>query len=284
MGYVDDAFEKMRQKGEIGKTEKDQAISRHHRIRDVLEAEWDVRTFLTGSYDRHTKIRRLHDVDIFAVVQSGDSYRQQPPGVVLQAMCDTLEPHFLSAEVDRMAVRVVCSSDEEVASFEVVPAFEHADGGYEIPDRGEDRWIRTDPEEHARLTSSKNAECDDKWVPFIKMMKGWNREAGSPITPSFLVEVMGLRLTRPPFGRYQDEVVSFLNNALDRIDGPWPDPAGLGPDVDAEMTPAERETARKAIREAIDIAETAVELEDERDEYAAVEKWRELFGDRMPRP
>ena len=32
------------------------------------------------------------------------------------------------------------------------------------------------------------------------------------------------------------------------------------------------------------IAEAAIDLEDNARDRAAVDKWRELFGDRMPRP
>lgn len=119
-----------------------------------------------------------------------------------------------------MAVRISKSDDDGEATFELVPAFEHTDDGYEAPDPDRGRWIRTDPETHARLTAERNAACSEMWVPFVKMVKGWNREAGEPFRKSFLIEVMALELVRPPFGRYQDEVTAFLGNVIDRADGP----------------------------------------------------------------
>ena len=288
MGYVDDAFEKMRRAGEITATEQTLAQNRHRRIREVLASEWDIeRSFLTGSYDRHTKIKPLQDVDIFVVIDPDGSqayYRQEPPIQIISGLVDCLHGKFSNVEADGMAVRVSMSDDAGAASFEVVPAFEHADSGYEAPDPDRGRWIRTDPEAHARLTSEKNAVCGQMWVPFVKMAKGWNRQAGRPVPQSFLIEVMALELVHPPFGRYQDEMATFLGNVIDRADGPWPDPAGAGPVVDELLVVSEREAIRSAAANAHSTAEEAVYLEDEGEERKAVERWRELFGTRMPRP
>ena len=288
MGYVDDAFEKMRKAAEITDGEQQLASRRHQRIRAVVEDLWDIdTTFLTGSYKRHTKTKPLADVDIFVVVKSDGAqghYRNGPPGVILDDLCGDLDGKFLHVYVDGMAVVIEMSDDDGQASFELVPAYEHSRSGYEIPDPGRGRWIRTDPSVHADLTSKKNSECDEKWVPFVKMLKSWNRVAGDPISPSFLVEVMALGLVKTPFGRYQDEMATVLGNIIDGADGPWRDPAGLGPDVDDQMSAHDRATVRTAATEALAIAEEAIYLEDEGRERAAVEKWRELFGERMPRP
>lgn len=288
MGYVDDAFEKMRKAGEITKGEQTLAQKRHHRIRDTLAAEWDIdRSFLTGSYDRHTKIKPLEDVDIFAVIDPNGAQghlRQQPPSRIIWDLADCLDKKFSSVQVDGMAVRISMSDDDGDATFELVPAFEHSDSGYEAPDPDRGRWIRTDPEAHARLSSEKNAECDQMWVPFVKMLKGWNRQANRPIPQSFLIEVMALRLVRLPFGRYQDEFTAFLGNVIDCVSGPWPDPAAIGPDVDELLTASNRSVILDAAADAHTIAEEAIYLEDEGEERKAVEKWRAIFGSRMPRP
>lgn len=211
-------------------------------------------------------------------------YRQEVPARIVWALTETLNGKFASVEPSGMAVRISMSDDDGQATFELVPAFEHATAGYEAPDPDRGRWIRTDPAVHARLTSDKNAACALMWVPFVKMMKGWNREAGRPVPHSFLIEVMALDMVRPPFGRYQDEIATFLGNVIDRATGPWPDPAGLGPDVDELLTTTDRDAMRHAAATAHAVAEEAVYLEDEGQERKAVERWREIFGNRMPRP
>jgi hypothetical protein len=142
----------------------------------------------------------------------------------------------------------------------------------------------TNPDEHANLVTAKNKACDGKFVPFVKMVKGINREANEPIKPSFLLEVMGLELVLEPFGRYQDEIRFFLASAADHIVDNWPDPAGLGPDVNAEISSARRAELVGILRRWLAVAEEALLLESDGKFRAAVEKWRELFGWRMPRP
>lgn len=69
MGYIDDAFDGLKRQLEITDTELGLASSRHTLIREHIEKTWDLEDhFLTGSYDRHTKTKRLKDVDIFVVI------------------------------------------------------------------------------------------------------------------------------------------------------------------------------------------------------------------------
>lgn len=288
MSYVDEAFEKMRRAAEITTTEQTLAQNRHRRIRARLEAAWDVdHTFLTGSYDRHTKIKPLEDVDIFAVIKPDGAqghFRNEPPDRIVTALVTELDGKFKHVEPSGMAVCISMSDDDGQASFELVPAYAHGTSGFEAPDPDRGRWIRTNPNVHADLTSAKNAACAGRWVPFVKMVKGWNRQAGKPVPQSFLIEVMALHLVTPPFGRFQDEIAAFLGNVIDGADGPWPDPAGLGPEVDELLTGSQRQEIRDAASAALTRAEEAIYLEDNGKERKAVDTWREIFGERMPLP
>lgn len=145
-------------------------------------------------------------------------------------------------------------------------------------------WMDTDPQAQARLVTAKNKACNAKFVPFVKMIKGMNREAGDPIEPAFLLEVMGLKLVVEPFDRYPDEIRFFLASVSDQIVDDWPDPVRLGPDVNAGIELERRRQLSEMVRGWLGVAEEALQLEYEGKERAAVETWRELFGWRMPRP
>lgn len=288
MGYVDDAFVNLKHTLEITQTEREKAASRHEKIRGAVASAWQLEDhFLTGSYRRDTKTKRLKDVDIFVVIDRAGpqaALRQSGPAAVLEALAEVLRATYSDVSVDQLAVTVNFGQDEDIMSFDVVPAFKRtAKGkGYEIPDTVTSAWVATNPKTHHEQLTAKNMECDYRFVPFVKMIKGLNRELGEPVR-SFLLEVMAQRLVMAPFGRYQDEVRWFLANAIDAIQQSWPDPAGLGPDVNTMSAP-ERTAAAAVLTDALKIAEHAILLEDDKQDRAAVEQWRRLFGWRMPRP
>jgi hypothetical protein len=288
MGYIDDAFASLKHNLEITQTEQDTAVRRHTIIRDYLNARWDLEDdFLTGSYRRDTKTKRLKDIDIFIVIDKAGSqggYRSRPPADVLQALEDLLRDRWPDARRDGMAIVVHYGKDDDVMSIDVVPAFDRKGGGYFIPAPRAGEWIATNPKRHHELSIDKNAECDGKFVPFVKMIKGINRELGEPVSPSFLLEVIAHSLVKAPFGRYQDEIALFLATAAEQIDQEWPDPAGLGGNVNTVMTHGQKLAAAVALHCAQEIAEQAIDLEDAGQERAAYDEWKKLFGDRMTRP
>ena len=122
------------------------------------------------------------------------------------------------------------TKDEEgkVLSIDAVPAFE-LDDCDEIPDRDLGKWIKTDPRCTPRKSTAKNKALGGKWVPLVKMLKRWNRSAGRPIKPSFLIEVMAHDLVDPPFTTYAREVQRFFAAVPAVLSGRGLDPAGLGP-------------------------------------------------------
>lgn len=293
MSYVDDAFTLLKSNLEITPTESGLSSTRQQLIRAHLDRHWDIaEDFLTGSYKRDTKTKPLKDVDIFVVLDPKGRqarYGDKRPDEILNELKQILEKNDTwkgKVTIDRMAA--VISYGGDVASFDVVPAFKGSRAnqkarGYHIPDTLTGDWINTDPSEHEAQATAKNKECADKWVPLVKMIKGANRELDEPVQPSFLLEVMALDIVERP-GTYQDELRVFFATAAERLDETWPDPAGLGPDVNAEMTPAQRTEAEKALRGAAETARRAIWMEDNGQERTAVEEWRKLFGNRMPRP
>ncbi|MCW2982978.1 MAG: hypothetical protein JWR63_548 [Conexibacter sp.] len=289
MGKTDTAFTKLKSNLEITPSEQALASRRQNEIRTHLETQFSLdRSFLTGSYARHTKTKKLKDVDIFCVLRSDGAdagVREQDPITILTKLQSALGAKYTAPTptIGRRSCTIQFSTTDEVPSFDVVLAFDRDGGGFDIPDRVAGEWIASDPSVHKAKATDKNAACDGKWIPLVKMIKGFNREWEKPVRPSFLLEVMALDLVKPPFGRYQDEMVLFLANAARKIEDVWPDPAGLGPDVNTSMSTTEKSVAADRLAEALEVAERAVRLEDEGREVAAIDAWRELFGNRMPK-
>ena len=63
---VNEAFRKFKSRLELNDREQKNASARHTEVRDYLNTKFEIaRSFLTGSYARHTKTKPLKDIDIF---------------------------------------------------------------------------------------------------------------------------------------------------------------------------------------------------------------------------
>ncbi len=280
---VPDAFENFRSRLEISTSEQEDASSRQQKIREQVREGLDVeRDFLTGSYARHTKTKPLKDVDIFVVLkESESSYLDLAPDVILS-------PHYpgktskgnRSVKIDR---RAFATPDEQVLSFDIVPAFA-VDAAYSISDRRQGVWIKTNPDIHREKATAANQAFEKRWKPVVKMVKKWNDHNDKPVKPSFLLEVMALELLDPPWARsYPRELRQFFASAAQALDQEWADPAGLGPPVTARLAENswELQTAKQALRHAEAAATEALRLDQSGRPGAALDSWQEFFGARF---
>lgn len=286
---IPEAFEKFRGRLKLTTSEQQDASRRQQKIREQVRGDLSVETdFLTGSYGRNTKAKPLKDVDIFVVLKDSEaSYLDEPADVILDRLVEILSPYYPSrTSKGNRAVKVDFGdavADKQVMSIDVVPAFS-ANGGYEIPDRREGGWIKTNPRIHADKADEAQQAFDKKWKPLVKMIKKWNDHNDKPVKPSFLLEVMALELLSPPYGdSYPRELRQFFASAAASINEEWPEPAGLGPPVSArlEQSPWERDQARQALRDAEAACTEALRLEQSGRTGAALDVWQELFGPRF---
>jgi hypothetical protein len=175
------------------------------------------------------------------------------------------------------------NDQERVMSFDVVPAFTKS-SHYEIPDAYTAKgWIETNPKVHAAEATAANDAFGGEWKGMVRMAKTWNDDKNKPIKSGFLIEVIALDVLRPPFGGdFPYEFMSFFATMADRIDEKWPDPAGLGPPISDAMNATERANAKQALTTAHQMVREAIQLSRGGQNGAALQKYRDLFGDRFP--
>jgi hypothetical protein len=286
-----EAFDKFRRKLELGETEKQDAAKRQTEVRECIRGGFDIKTdFLSGSYRRHTKTKPLKDVDVMFVLGAKEQWRRyKPPIETLQAFETCLKKKYSDVEMCRRAVtvefeKIYYPDDHEgkVLSIDALPAFDCGGEVYEIPDKVTGTWIKTNPEKHKEQATAKNKELDGRWVPLVKMAKGWNRANGRPIKPSFLIEVMAEELIEAPFSTYPDEIRNFFAAMEANLGRTWPDPAGLGPPVSDQMTPELVSKGKKALQDAQQKATLARRAEATGRQGEALQIWREVLGDYFP--
>lgn len=293
---VHEAFKKFRSRLELSTGEQADASRRQKEIRAYMDQKFDIAgDFLSGSYRRWTKTKPLCDVDIFCMLGEKEKhYRHKPPADLLEAVRNALAEKYgeKNVKAQRRSINVVFGvtldeeeqTNDQVMSFDVVPAFQKGDH-FEIPDTDtESGWTETDPRVHYDKALEAQQRCDGEWKGLVRMAKKWNAHHGKPVKPSFLIEVMALELIQPPFGGdYRYELKALFAALADRIDEVWADPAGLGPPVSDGMNATERQNARIELLKASDTAARAIQEERQGRTGDALRIWRnEIFGPLFP--
>jgi hypothetical protein len=285
---TEEAFRKFKTRLELTQGEQDDAARRQKEIRGIVAEAFKLQDdFLTGSYRRHTKTKRLKDVDIFCVLHDDErgTYRTgKQPSVLLNKLEKVLADKYGRENVtqQRRSVSIQflkAGEDDKVMSFDVVPGFTK-NKHYEIPDtKVSAGWIDTDPTIHAEKATAAHAAFGGEWKGIVRMVKRWNREKDKPVKPSFLLEVMALNILRPPFGgKFEYEMMGFFSTAADRIFETWPDPAGLGSPVSDGMTDDVKRSAQTALRQAAEEMRAAINLTKSGNQGEALRKYQQIFG------
>ena len=295
---TNEVFKKFKHRLELNQREQDNASARQTEVRDYLKTKFSIeRSFLTGSYARYTKTKPLKDIDIFFVLgESEKHYHGKAASAVLDAFYDALKDKYgkdavrkqdRSINVD-FGVKVgdEDKTDYRILSIDAVPAFD-VGSEYEIPDTPSGKWIKTDPEIHAKKATDAHQAYGNEWKGLVRMVKYWNNNPKhgdqKPVKPSFLIEVMALECLYGGWGGLFDrEIQSFFATLADRIKDEWKDPAGLGPAISNGMDDARKHRAHKLLQEASREATVAIDLARRGKNGEALRAWRNLFGPMFP--
>lgn len=294
---VDDAFRKFKSRLELNDREQKNASARQTEVRDYLVTKFGIeRSFLTGSYARYTKTKPLKDIDIFFVLKESEKpYRSKAPSVIIGDFYDALVEKYGKSAVRKQSRSVNVdfgvvidaedNTDYRVVSVDVVPAFASGDD-YEIPDTDTGKWIKTNPEIHARKATAAHQAFSNEWKGLVRMVKYWNnhaRHGEKPVKPSFLIEVMALQCLYGNWqGRFDYEIQGFFSTLADRVLDTWPDPAGLGPAISDGMDTARKQRARELLMAASRDATVAIDHARRGRNGEALKAWRALFGPKFP--
>jgi len=295
---LDEAFRKFKSRLELNDREQNNASQRHTEVREYLETKFAVeRSFLTGSYARHTKTKPLKDIDIFFVLKASERhYRSKAASMVLDDFYNALVDKYGKNAVRKQSrsinidfgvvIDAEDNTDYRVVSVDTVPAFADEDND-EIPDTDSDKWIKPNPDIHAEKAVTAHKAFSNEWKGLVRMVKYWNNNprhgTDKPVKPSFLIEVMALQCLYGGWqGRFDYELQGFFSTLADRIFDEWPDPAVLGPPISNGMDQARKTRARDLLRQASRDASVAINLARQGQNGEALKAWRTLFGPKFP--
>jgi hypothetical protein len=298
MWSVREALEKFIQSLELTQGQRDEVSRQHTLVRETLRKRLKTKTdFLSGSYSRNTAIRPLHDIDIFVVLgdavstpavstpavssaPSGGAQRGMTPDEALKELRQALYAEWPNKERPRLQQHSAhIGFSKSSIEFDVVPAFEAPGGGaYLIPERQTGQWLLTNPRLHQERSTQANEAAGKKLKPLLKAVKHWNRHHASSPLGSFHLEVMSYSAFPTPPRDYLEGLELLFSHLSLQVRKACPDPAGLGPSVDARMSGNQREAAHQLLAGAARQARLARE-ESVSDPTRAHARLRALFGE-----
>jgi hypothetical protein len=285
---IEEYFRRFASSLELSAAETQKAADIQNRIRELLEAHPDVfRTELSGSYDRKTKIRPLHDIDVLIVFD---------PQVAYDATGDMIKPRQFISRVSRLIPSLrrklprltgpkPQSRSVNIAldgiGFDLVPAFCLSGGGFLIPDSTQQKWTPTDPLKYAERLSALNQtdRFAQQLVPFIKMIKSWAR-VNAPLLKSYLIELLILNCL-PSIESYSDACPNFFLRASTEVLGSVCDPIT---DIEVnELLPLQRLEVMRQFRKSLNLSIDAKVAEAlRRPAPVSARHFAQVFGPKFP--
>lgn len=278
---------------ELTDAEQTEASRQHTYLRDglasILDIDPEYNTFLTGSYSRNTAIRPLKDIDVFCVLTRTDQVdpMRLAPVDALNKIRRALESLYHDKVATLQARSVNIEFTGTGIGYDIVPAFaDKRDRGevFLIPDMHRYTWIRSNPRVHKQKSIDANERAGKELKPLTKAIKHWNRQQPEKAQlRSFHIEVMAWDVLREkPQSRLEGLRTLFAGLAT-RVTRSTSDPAGLGPDLDGDMSYSDRSTAEKRFNEAACSIAEAMRLAADGKIDAAHYVLNSLFGDAFPK-
>lgn len=276
-------FRKLKANFEITELQKSTLSTRQQNVRKAVEKELIVSdSFLTGSYSRHTMIAPLKeaDVDIFVVLHS-DYYEQNGQTNLLDKVRRVLLKTYPDTpKISRNGQAVTITFTD--FKVDVVPAFYRKGEGFLIPNSITKRWISTNPKVHVEIMNNENEAHDGDLVPIVKMIKGWNRNINHAFV-SFYLELLAVNIFKNgTILDYPRGMRYFFDKGREKIKYKVKDPVNYGENINPFDTVSTVKDAVNRFENAYKLAKNAED--DARNGYtaAAIEGWREIFGDYFP--
>lgn len=243
MKTVNDAFNEFNEALKLDPTELARAQALHNTItRQIKERGLLTSAFLQGSLARKTMKKPLRDVDKVAILAAALRHLLEQRGgawVVAGLYTDALAILYPRAHVEVKRHAVTLVFDDDVFSFDIVPAFETDDGTDDVwimdteahgprPTRSETKpggWKRSNTRNLIRVVQARNQLCDGHWVEVVRMLKHLVAERLDALVPGLHVESLTYAVVRT-FETYEDAVTAVLCQGSSQLRLGYSDPTG----------------------------------------------------------
>jgi hypothetical protein len=264
-----------------------------------------------GSFARKTKIRELDDIDImFCLIGNGATYSKSAEvyyiltpnaGDRLKKLSDDnvlnsrkvvnkvksslsgIE-HYKSAELHSRGEAATLNLQSYEWVFDIVPCFYTDTNLFLIPD-GNGNWKATDPRIDQNLVTSTNKNCGGKALQLIRTLKYWNRHNSSNTIGSYLFEQIILNFinSKIELSQWFDfNIRDFFYFLSSNVYYTLNDPKGIQGNLNNLTFDQQKSISEKATWAYNKAVEAIYAETHEKNQEKAINKWREIFGNKFP--
>lgn len=242
-----------------------------------------------GSYGRNTAIDGFSDLDMimqlpYAVYDQYDRHSGNGQSALLQAVRTSMAKTYSSSSIGADG-QVVSVSFVDGLTFEVVPAFINENDSYTFPNANSGgSWKTTNPKPEIAAVRARNDVCNGNLIPLCRMMRSWKHKWEVPIG-GLLIDTLayqfieGYEHRKRSYLYYDFMCRDFFRWMADQSSTQdfWKAP-GSGQYVYGKGL-----FQYKATR-CYNIAVQAIRNEQAKpsQEWAAKQRWREIFGTSFP--
>ncbi|MFN0116848.1 MAG: SMODS domain-containing nucleotidyltransferase [Elusimicrobiota bacterium] len=278
------AFDELKSNLEPTALQKETLSTRQQKVRDSVAAGLDVlEDFLVGSYVRKTMIGPMKeaDIDIFIVLHPKYFKADGQSALLERVKTALIKTYSTNPKIRKNGQAVTITFTD--FKVDVVPAFNRQGGGYLIPDVNKAKWIETNPKVHLDLVQKENTAQSGKFIPLVKMIKGWNRNINYAFI-GFRLELLLLDKYKPLLigDSYANAVTSVFNTGREAIKNMANDPAGYSGVISGLDNATDVNDAVSRFQTAYSLALKANEYEAQDQLVYAFSCWKKIFGDNFP--
>jgi len=273
---------------------KEEAISRrYHAITKRLNIDyWDTESdsshgLYAGSYGRNTAINGVSDIDMifqlpYLVYEQYDAHEGNGQSALLQAVRTSIKKTYSVTDVGADGQVILVPFDDGI-TFEVVPGFTNTDSSYTFPDSTNDgSWKTTDPRAEIEAIRNRNNLCNGNLVRLCRMLRSWKNYWDVPIG-GLLIDTLAYQFIEN--WQYRDKsflYYDFMSRDCfkwmmeqDENQSYWKAPGS------AQYVWGKGLFQYKAKR-CYNISVEAIGHETRQEEWAAKQKWRNIYGTAYP--
>lgn len=265
--------------GDVNQHDTELTAERLSELKDLLreQIEGSIDTLFGGSVAKHTYVDGISDIDSMLII-NGSSLEDLKPDTVLARVSKHLSdglPKEVRVEKGAVAVTVTYPDGTQI---QLVPSVRVGDAAMKVPAWGGNEWSTINPDQFREGLTKRNAECNQKLIPTLKIVKAINANLpeGSRLS-GYHIESIGVEAFRNYDGdkTLVKMLPHFFAHAKTAVLKPMVDRTGQSVHVDSNL--GEQNSAQRVVLS--HVLDRVVRRMQSAAAAGSTDRWMDLLGD-----